>query len=98
MGAPSRTAINKAFAPLSRALRKEGKPIASAVIAGFHVKAERQNNLHVRYGGSAGPAWSPVYTASGGGFHNASGSRDEMVECIWWRAKHAAKAKATGVA
>lgn len=81
----SRKVIREGFAPLSRALLREGKPTAEATIAGFHVKAVRQRNLHVCYGGMSGAVWNPLYIIEGVG----SGSRDDMENCIWHRANRA---------
>lgn len=77
-GRVSRTAIDRAFAPLSKALLREGRPTAEAVIAGFRVTATRRRNLHVRYGGCAGAAWLVHYEVEGIG----SGERCHMVEAI----------------
>lgn len=75
----SRTAIDRAFKPLSRMLLIDGKPSAQAEIAGFKVTASRRRNLHVRYGGLPGAVWVPHYTVDGLG----SGERCHMVEAIF---------------
>lgn len=75
--AMSRSAIDRAFAPLAKALRAE--PTATATIAGYKVTASRRRNLHVRYGGMPGPVWVPHYTVDGIG----SGERCHMVEAIY---------------
>jgi hypothetical protein len=95
----SYASIDRQFAPLSRALLRDGKLEASAVIEGFTVRATRRPNLHVRYGGCGGPAWFPHYTVTGEGIGyqgrgSTSGERCHMVEAI----RHAAIAKARGQA
>ena len=77
----TKKSIREGFAPLSRALLKEGRPSAEAMIAGFKVKAVRQSNLHVCLGGMPGFVWNPLYIVDGIG----SGARDQMEDAIYRR-------------